>query len=183
MTTLDDAKAHMNITTTTNDVELASVLAGAIALAESFVGPIELRSVTETHYAVNTDRLVLRRLPAVSVTSIAIRASTGSTPTVYLTDSLLLDPDVGVLRMMNGWPLYGDVTVVYVAGRTLTPPAVHRAILAIVKADWSSQRGARPLPGSGEGDAATPYYPGAGTGLSPLVIALLQPHHAASAIA
>jgi hypothetical protein len=61
--TLTDLKAHLNVTTSDDDGELADMLDAAVDVVEGIVGPITSKTVTETHYAMSSDVLVLRRMP------------------------------------------------------------------------------------------------------------------------
>src|SRR5690349_14115531 len=107
---LDEFKTFANITSSSNDTELALHLAAAIDVAESSVGSIRPGLVTETHYGVARQQIVLRRAPVGAVSAIS-----APTWTLLLADSVV-DADTGVLRRLDGGYIYGDVTVTYSVG-------------------------------------------------------------------
>lgn len=150
MPTVADLKAHMQYGTDddgTDDDELRYFLTAALEVAESIVGPLAPRTVTETHYGVSSDLLVLREAPVVSLTSV-------STLTPYLLADFTVDAETGIVRLAAGRRIYGDVTVTYVAGRSAIPYAVSLATLIIAAHLWETQRGSGPSAGPLQPDLA-----------------------------
>jgi hypothetical protein len=150
---LADLKTHLNIdlSDTSQDSELQGFLDAAIDVAEGIVGPITVRSFTETHYGHAGGPLFLFRTPVESVESVA----NGYGP--YSLVGLTADTSMGAVRSASSYGLRGDVTVTYTAGRATIPAAVRLAVLIIAAHLWETQRGAAPLPfGVNDVDAPTP---------------------------
>ena len=146
--TIVDLKAHLNYPDPAaqddNDDELGYFLSAAIDLVEGMVGPLSPRSVTETHYAVSSDLLVLRKAPVVSLDAITGRPWAGTTTTTFLVSDYLLDTELGIVRSGNGLRLRGDYTVTYTAGRSGLPYGISLATVIIAAHLWATQRGAGP---------------------------------------
>src|SRR5690349_8317080 len=134
---LDEFKAFANITSSSNDAELALHLAAALDVAEGIVGPIRPGLVTETHYGVAGRQIVLRRAPVGAVGAIS-----APTWTPLLAD-FVVDPDTGVLRRLDGRYIHGDITVTYSVGG-FVPDAVTLAVYIIAGHLWETQRGNAP---------------------------------------
>ena len=141
---LDDLKAHLNITDSDNDDELLGMLDAAVDVAESIVGPLAGDTVTETHYGLSSDVLVLRQVPVAALVSVSGRLWPGAAVTSYLLSDYELDGALGTLRLVSGYRFAGDVTVTYTTGRE-TPAAVWLAVLIIAAHLWETQRGAAPV--------------------------------------
>jgi hypothetical protein len=79
--TLTDLKAHLNfeVTSTADDGELADMLDAAVDVVEGIVGPITSKTVTETHYGLSSDVLVLRRMPVADLLSVGYRSGVTTT--------------------------------------------------------------------------------------------------------
>jgi uncharacterized phiE125 gp8 family phage protein len=151
---LDDLKAHLNITSGTNDDELLDMLDAATGVVEGLVGPITSGTVTETHYRVRSDALVLQQMPVGSLSSISYRV--GNVETGLLVGDFLLDPATGIVRSAYGYHFCGDYTVTYTVGESL-PAAVRQALLIIAAHLWETQRGAAPVgPLAADDGALTP---------------------------
>lgn len=179
LVSLFDVKAYLNITTTTNDDELTGFLLDAISAIEDLIGPITPQSYTETIDS-HGPRIVLRRTPVQSVTSVSIQPWLGA---AAIDDSAawIVNADTGVLRRQlvgGSMPWFGPgsvFSVTYTAGRSDVPGPVNRAILMQVAEMWRSQRGASPMsPGSSDG--ADLAYPGAMGFLDQGVMELLLPY-------
>ncbi len=167
---LDEAKAFLNITSTTNDEELREFVRAATAAAEEYAQRVFVRTtVTETHDGGGT-LIVLRQPRATSITSVSDNGSTLSTG-----DYRLKFHGGAVERLANGFPLAftagaNTVSVTYVAdctGRDLTV-AIH-AIKQMVKHLWKTQRGAK-QPQTGD-----EWESGAGYSYPRRVVELLDP--------
>jgi hypothetical protein len=150
--TLVDLKTYLNITETADDGELTDMLDAAVNVVENIVGPLSGTPVTETHYGVAGPFLVLRRVPAASLTAVSVRLYTGMDPVAQDVTAYSVDTDTGVVRLVNGYPLRGDVTVTYSAGYDTVPAAVSLATLIVAAQLWETQRGAMPLPANATDD-------------------------------
>lgn len=163
--TLAAAKTFLNITSTTHDAELQSMIDRAEAVLAKRVGPLAPVTVTgEVH--TGPGPLLLRRYPVLSVAS----ATSGG---VAVSD-VDADADAGVV--------YGTfsrtrraVRVTYTAGRTAPLPAdLEAAVLELTGHLWQTQRGNAPSATALQGDEGAPS--GGGFLLPYRVQSLIEPH-------
>lgn len=146
---LADLKAHLNITTTTDDEELRFTLAVATEAAERYCNrPLRRKTVVETHDGFE-DVLSLWQAPAISVTTVVENGVT-LTATDYV-----LNASAGLLyrgTSLSDMDWYGGtqgVVVTYVAGYTSPPLVAQQAVKELARHLWDSQRGAVGLPSVG----------------------------------
>jgi hypothetical protein len=136
-----EARAHLNLTDTTDDEEVRSWLETVTRVVESKAGEVVAKSYTERHRAGGS--LWLRHGPVISITSIAPWLGTGSTyapADVRVTES-------GRVEMLSGLCFTGGpYAVTYLAGRTVVPANIRDAAKIILKHCWETQRGASALP-------------------------------------
>lgn len=127
---VDEVKAHANITSNASDDEVELIRNAAQDAVEGLIGPVLWRTVTQAVSA-NSSTVVLNTLPVVSVTSLTL----GGTGTTYtLTDGgLLLDV-----------PMRGDMVATYVVGRARVTDDIRMAALIIAAHLWQTQLGASP---------------------------------------
>lgn len=145
---LGDAKAHLNITTTTDDEELRGFIEAATRVVEDHVGPVVVRAYAEVHDG--GPWLVTHRAPVLSLTSLVPVLTSG---TSYVVADLDLDPATGVIRRRDGAGFTGPLRVTYTAGRRVVPASMALAAKIIVGHLWETQRGhAGPRAGFGEDD-------------------------------
>jgi hypothetical protein len=158
---LADAKAHINETGTADDSEIRYWLNATTFAVEYFVGPVTVRTVTEDHDVGVTDRLSLRRTPAVSLTSVVSVLDGGTT---YDVDQLDLDGATGIVRRLDGGWFTGPLRTTYSAGRRIVAENITGAARLIFQHLWRTQRaGARGgLPGSSVDYSVTEPIPGLG---------------------
>ena len=142
--TVTDLKIHDNQTSSTDDNELQDHLDAAIEVVEGIVGPISSGTVTETHYNVSSDVLVLKRMPVASLVSVSSRV--GATTTALTLADYELDADTGLLRAVSGAGFYGSYTVSYTVGRSALPASIKLAVLIVAEHLWRTQRGVAPSP-------------------------------------
>lgn len=145
---LDEVKAHLNISTSALDEEIRRFIDAASDLAENYVGCVLGRETiaSELHNG-NTDVLVLRHPRAISVTSVYERG------TLLSASDYTLDPNGQRLyRVTSGtfnnpnyfgvWaPGVNAISVTYVAGFTNPPPSAKQGVLEIIRHLWQTQRG------------------------------------------
>lgn len=144
-----DAKVQLKITNDVSDDELRSFIGSATAVVERVRGEaVVKRSFTEKITAVN-GRVVLSRLPVVSVTSIASRDGL----TTWDVDDTDVD-DAGILTSTRT-PLAGDLTVIYVAGYIEIPENYLMAARIILEHLWQTKRGNAGVPRPGGMEVAT----------------------------
>ncbi|MGW1546614.1 head-tail connector protein [Streptomyces sp. NPDC002346] len=174
--TLADAKAQLNITTDSNDTELQAYVDAATPVIERFIGPCDETQVSEVHDLGRSGSrlLVLRKTPAVSVTSIVDELS-GSE--AVAATAVVLDGEVGSLRRRDGGALRGLLRVTYTAGRTEVPATVNLAARMLVQHLWQTQNASRGpvLPGGGDYSVSEPVA-GLGYAVPNRVLELLEPY-------
>lgn len=137
--TLDGAKAQLNITSTSHDAELADYVAAVNEVIESYVGPVDDRTVVE-RWTGGRRTIAVRHRPVVSVTSVTYLDDGADAAAVSDID---LDTELGVLRLKTAewWPS-GRLRVEYVAGQGgEAPAAADIAARIIVQHLWETQRG------------------------------------------
>lgn len=151
---LADVKAHLNITSTTNDEELRRFIDAATDFIESRIGPVVRRSITATVFP--QSGLLFLTPPVVSLTTMTY--AYGYSGSVDVT-GVYLDGYAGVVRPAYGTTFAYPVTVTYVGGRAIVPALIQQAALDYVKWSWETQRGSTPLPlpgGVNDFEVATP---------------------------
>lgn len=168
-----DVKDFLNLTS--YPTELALHVNAACDLIENAVGPVTPRTVTETIHS-RSGVLVLTHTPVISVTSLA-SLYVGNLS--WLPGDFTLDAATGVLYQPLGRSVDGPYVVTYQSGRQPVPDALVLAALFVVRETWGSQRGASPLPMSGEGQQAPPTWTEA---LTPRAAQLVAPYRRAAAI-
>ena len=147
----DVALSHLNIPAASADEdEIRRFIDAAQDLAENYVGAVlGRRTFTSELYDGNTDYLRLRNPRAISISSVYENGALLD-PSQYL-----LDPTGQRLYRLTTSTLsstafgaYGywaagvnSVSVTYVAGFTVTPPAVQQGVLEILRHLWQTQRG------------------------------------------
>lgn len=164
LVTLAEAKEALNIRTTASDAELAAFIGAVTPIIEDHAGAVAVRQFTETLVGP-----VLRHSPVLSVDSVTVN---GSAFTGYTTTHL----EAGLLY---GAP--AGATVTYTVGRNPVPEAIKRAALVVLRELWSTQRGAQPLPATGEGEGG--FTPRGSSDLPPLAQLLLKPYRRGTAVA
>jgi hypothetical protein len=165
---LDDAKAYLNMTTPVDDVELQRVVDAATSRLEQEVGPMSVRTVTETFSQSNRGWIQLGNSPVVDVlTAVA--------------DGLAITPryiNLSTGAMYVG-PLYLRLlTVTYTCGWLVLPPDIQHALLVFIKHLWDTQRAATPG-GARSGLLGTPTdapNPGVSYSLPNRVLEMIQPY-------
>jgi uncharacterized phiE125 gp8 family phage protein len=136
--TLTDLKAHLNVSTTSDDGELADMLDAAVDVVEDIVGPITSKTITETHYGLSSDVLLLRRMPVVDLLS--VRSGYGAAIVDLTLADFDFDADTGIVRLSSGAWFGGNYRVTYSVGRPTVPAAVRLAILVIAGHLFETQR-------------------------------------------
>ena len=138
---LQDAKEHLNILTTTYDAELQGFIDAVVPSIERHLGgPAVIRSIVETVEPVDCYRaLPLTKRPFVSLTGITANGVTVSTSDVYATPGRVLRRRYGLPFVPYWQPPY---VVTYKAGLDVAAPAdVVLAGKIILGHLWETQRG------------------------------------------
>jgi hypothetical protein len=163
---LSDAKRALNLdlTDTSNDEELRSLIGAVTTAVENYRGEVIVRrSFTEYvsgRRAVSRRRLTLSRTPVLSLTSVTrpYDAFTWSA-----TDVVLVDPEVGII-VSYGTPFYGELVITYTAGYQVVPDNYIEGAKIILRHLWEVQQtpgmssGTSPFGDSGAGTSANPAY-------------------------
>lgn len=177
--TLAEAKAQLNISTSTDDEELQTYVDAVTAVVEEYIGPVEPREVTERHDTEGGRRaVVLRTTPVLSLTSVEPLLTGGIS---YPVDGLDLDPDTGEVRRVDGGWFRGLLLFTLQAGRAgvpPVPPTINLAARMLVQHLWRTQHPSRSggLPGGGEDFSVTQPIVGFGYAVPNRVLELLAPY-------
>lgn len=154
--TLPEAKAYLNISSTTSDAELGEFIARAVAAIGSKCGPLEATEKT-SRVRGGWSALALPVTPVLSLTSITPLGGTALTVDDYLvTPGGIVEPEAG------GWFGSRWYDVVYQAGRAAVPDDLKLGVLELLRHLWDTQRagGSRRI-GSAGSDAVANTIPGA----------------------
>lgn len=171
--TLAEAKAQLDIDTTTHDTELQAYIDSLTAVIERFVGPVENRSVSEVIEGRGIT-LCLSHVPVVSLTSVVPVLTGGQAISV---GDLHLDGKTGVVRRLDGSTFYGGMwNWTYTAGRGSVPATINLAARMLLQHLWRTQYGAaRGMVGGGDDYSVTEPIPGFGYAVPNRVLQLLEP--------
>lgn len=154
--TLPDVLRQANVPASANSGDLAELdlmREAAQDVVEGIVGPVLWRTVTElvpvneaTYAYLSGGMAVLSTKPVVSVTS----ATVIGTPAVV---TYTLDSQAGLLTHIQPWTwTYArDLSVTYIAGRSICPSAIRLAGLIIATHLWQTQTGNAPSAGGAFG--------------------------------
>lgn len=174
---LTSAKAHLNITGSTNDVEIQATIDAAEAAIGRKIGPLETSAVT-SRVTGCARALVLPTLPVVSVTTV-----TGSDASTISASDLVADPSGVVSFASYGSFPSAAYTVVYEAGWGAVnedvwagPADLLQAIKEMTRHLWVTQRGGSVRPGSTSPDALSNTLPGSAFALPIRVQQLVEPY-------
>jgi hypothetical protein len=173
--TLQDAKAQMGITTTTQDALLQTYVDAATRKVEEYVGPVDPREVTERIPAPRsgTELIVLQTTPILSLTSLDQILTAGH---AYAVEDLDLDPATGIVQRLDGGRLHGPLRAVYQAGRTDIPADYQLAAQLLVQHLWRTRLGpGRPGQGGADDFDVTQPTGGYGYAIPNRVLELLGP--------
>lgn len=149
--TLAEAKAHLNITSSTQDTELQAFVDRASDVVEHASGCYYRTSTQVETFDGGVSAVVLSRLPVASLTSVVADGVTLSSSSYSMT------PRTGLLRYKYGtFPGdYDDVVVTYVTGGTVDALA-KQATLEVLRHLWQTQRGAMGSRATMAGDGYDP---------------------------
>jgi hypothetical protein len=145
LVSLEDAKAHLDKTSTVDDDELEELIGVATEIVEDLVGPVLVRTVVERHDGGRS--LWLQEYPIVEVVSIEPWLEFG---TGFAVASTRLDSETGRLERLDGQSFApGPFKVTVRAGRPVVPKAVSHGAREIIRHLWETQRGGTTFVGPG----------------------------------
>ncbi|WP_155054586.1 hypothetical protein [Streptomyces blattellae] len=169
---LADGKSHLKLTTTSQDEEVRRWIGATTRCVEWFVGPVAVRTVTETHHVGWAEALALRQMPALALTSVAAVLDGG---TSYAVADLDLDGATGIVRRKDGGLMIGPLRATYTAGRRIVTENISSAAELILQHLWRTRQGpGRPQRGGEDFDVTEPI-PGLGYAIPNRALQLLSP--------
>lgn len=150
LATLDDLKADLAITDTSQDSRLSGILLEASSMALAFVGRAIMRADWRDLITVvpgqSPPSLVLGRWPVVAIKALSVAQEVWSADQLK---SLNTDPDTGLIyppdSSMTLWPP-GEYVITYTAGYAAlggndpvtVPPDIQRAVRQVANSLWNS---------------------------------------------
>lgn len=151
---LEEGKRYLNkdLAVTTDDGEVLDLIDTSTTLIEEIVGAVMPRVVTEVHSG--GTRSIFLRQRARSITSVVEAQAVGMNVVLAAAvpgvsepaDGYLFDSDKNrIIRTTGGSAMrfYGQVTVVYVAGRLVVPPNFRTAAGELLSHVWRTSQTAR----------------------------------------
>lgn len=139
-----EVKQHLNITTTTDDDELAKHMMGATELVEAKVGICVPRAFTE-RVTGGPYELVLPVRPVLSVTTVTSRRPGGQVWDNTGGDVLDVDGDAGIIALLDGGGFWdGPWDVALTAGRRVILERFIDGCMEQIRHTWETQRGSMP---------------------------------------
>lgn len=169
---LADAKNHINLTTSSQDEEVRRWIGATTRCVEWFVGPVAPRTVTEDHNVRQVEALALRKIPALSLTTVAAVLDGG---TSYEVADLDLDGADGIVRRKDGGCLYGPLRVTYRAGRLIVTENISSGAELIFQHLWRTRQGPGRSQRGGDDFDVTEPIPGLGYAIPNRALQLLSP--------
>lgn len=138
--TLVQAKAQLRIADadTSQDGQLSDFVAGITAAVEGYKGEVVARrTITERLRLTGRSRFRLWRLPVLDLTSL----TSVDDGTTWDVGSFDVDPDSGIVEVLDGSRPKGRVIAVYDAGYDPVPQNYVQGALVILQHVWETQRG------------------------------------------
>lgn len=171
---LTQVKTHLNLTVSTHDGELQSLIDAAEAAISERTGPLEPTAET-ARVRGGRPTLILPISPVASLTSVTPVDGDALT----LSD-LYLDEVSGLVTYESGATFAaGRYDVAFTSGRAVCPDDLKLAVKELVRHVWMTQRGPTTRPGSRESEAAANTLPGAAYVFPFRVEQLIAPHEQA----
>jgi hypothetical protein len=150
---LATAKQKLGITGSAEDGKLTAWLAAVTGVIETVKGEvITRRAITEYTYG-HGSTFRLWNTPVISITSITSQDGTAT----WDPANMSIQPS-GLVRVKQGPPVRGPLTVAEVAGYAIIPADYQEASLVILQNLWETDRGVMPVALGGEGEAPPPQF-------------------------
>jgi len=162
---LADAKAFLNVSSSSNDVEIAQMITAASQLWVRRVGPVAGSPAYDEYYDGGQTTLVVRHAPVLTVTAVVeaysssfVRTLTHNEPDTGSSSAYDYSVDLvsgTFTRRAMGIAVpfaWGDrnIHITYTAGYSSTPADITHAVLLLVSHMWDTQRGRMVLPGNAD---------------------------------
>lgn len=173
---LDEFKAQLDRTDSTDDAELRLYLEAATSQVEWLVGPLSPVTVTERYVAGGF--ISLRQTPVISVTSVAPVTYGAAGADIGVGDYYADVAGNGIV--MHGYPYRGEFEVEYRAGRTAIPSDIKLAGLIIAQHLWAVQNARFTIESPGTDQMA--MAPGSGFTIPYRALELLRPYMSTAAV-
>lgn len=169
---LADAKEQLKITATTWDERIRGFIASATEVVERHTRCATYRrtEIEDHRLTCPSASLILKKSPAISVTSVA---SVDGSITWDASD-LYLSKTSGIVASKSGGWFSGHLEVTYVAGSLIIPMNYADAAMMIVEHLWQTRRGSKGGPRVGGMDD-TVMVPGMGFAVPRAALELLGP--------
>ncbi|MEH0442448.1 hypothetical protein QA811_01935 [Streptomyces sp. B21-102] len=169
---LAEARAHLNMepSETADDDELRGFIGAATGAVEKALGRTLVRRafVDRLDISGSVDSVLLRRVPVLSLTSVA--SADGAT--TWDIEDLRVDGASGLVVATAGAVFTGSMDFAYQAGMAVIPDSYRLAGKIIVQHLWETQRGAMGVQLGGEGET---WNPGRGYAIPRRALELLDP--------
>jgi hypothetical protein len=152
---LADAKAQLNATGSgdVDDWQLQRFVDAVTKPMEDAAGRVlDPRAFTDIVQVSNASGLLLPRAPVTAVTA----AVTTDGVTSWNTANLFVDQDSGMVTVLSGPALNGQIAITYTAGLSPVAPNVELAALITIQHLWETKRGAMGVSMGGEGETFVP---------------------------
>lgn len=131
---LEELKRQLNRTDNSDDQELRTYLASATRYVESRLGgPVSVQTFTERHF-IDSDIIIPRKRPLVSVTSVTPDFGGALATTAYVVDTELN-------RIQFYWGIAGWSTIVYKAGFAFPSENARLSGMMVAQHLWDTQNG------------------------------------------
>jgi hypothetical protein len=146
---LDDVKAHLNLSDTTDDAEVRRFIDYATDMAEAYCGCVlGRRTFTGEIYDGNDTFIRLRNPKAMSITSITENSNLLVSGTDYYLEATgqrvyrINNAVFGTSNNVGYWSLgVQNIVITYVSGYTNPPGGAKMGMLDLVRHLWNTQRG------------------------------------------
>lgn len=169
---LATGRRHLKKTDTEDDDEIRDWIEACTRAVEQFVGPVVVRTVTETLRFTTGRSVAVTHIPALAITSVTQLRTGGP---AYTVDELVLDPDTGLIEAADGGVLYGPLLITYRVGRLIVSANIRSAAKIILQHLWRTRQGpGRPQRGTDDYDVTEPI-PGLGFAIPNRAVQLLDP--------
>lgn len=153
---LADAKQHLQIdqSNTEDDNELRAWLTGITATIENYKNEVIVRrTVVEDHtfslftWNFESPRLRLWEIPVIQLVSL-VSNDFSPTFTWDVVNNLQVENDTGIITVIQGPPISGNVTATYIAGMSIVPYNYLAGAKIALQHAWETRRGVGGLGGA-----------------------------------